>query len=331
VFAPYDLQPTPAMQQADGTDFVPTKPFYLLGQHFSAIAAAGPIAGPIIACQQFGWLPCILWIGLGVILIGAVHDFASLMASVRHRAHSVAEIAREHLGRRGWLAFTAFIWIALLYVIVAFTDITASTFVGRTDEVHGVPFNAGGAVAAATLAYLGLSIVMGLVQRRWNPPLWLLTIVFVPATLGAVWMGTHASTVFVFDVAHPARAWGLCIVTYCFIASLVPIWLLLQPRGYLGDLLSWRSQGIIGMFSGRFPGSNRHFAIDRGRADGARTPWPFLFRPSPVALGISWTRVQTTSKQIVVSATPAGRLRRHAARSVRGVDRLVHHPHPSAG
>ena len=93
-----DARETPAHQVNDGVDFVPTKPFYLFGQHFSAIAAAGPIAGPILACQAFGWLPCLLWIGLGVVLIGAVHDFAALAASVRHGATSIAEITREHLG-----------------------------------------------------------------------------------------------------------------------------------------------------------------------------------------------------------------------------------------
>ncbi|HXG58515.1 MAG TPA: carbon starvation CstA family protein, partial [Thermoanaerobaculia bacterium] len=84
--------PTPAREQEDGVDFVPTRPFYLFGQHFAAIAAAGPIAGPIIACQAFGWLPCLLWIGLGVVLIGAVHDFMALTASVRHGARSIADI-----------------------------------------------------------------------------------------------------------------------------------------------------------------------------------------------------------------------------------------------
>src|SRR6187455_2173384 len=124
-----DARPTPAVTLEDGEDFVPTRPFYLLGQHFSAIAAAGPIAGPILACQMFGWLPCLLWIGLGVVLIGAVHDFASLAASVRHGATSVAEITREHLGTKAGRAMMAFIWIALVYVIVAFADITAGTFV----------------------------------------------------------------------------------------------------------------------------------------------------------------------------------------------------------
>ena len=92
-FALDDGRPTPANLVNDGVDFVPTRPFYLFAQHFSAIAAAGPIAGPIIACQAFGWLPCLLWIGLGVVLIGAVHDFTSLAASVRHGASSIAEIA----------------------------------------------------------------------------------------------------------------------------------------------------------------------------------------------------------------------------------------------
>src|SRR5678815_6077817 len=97
-----DARTTPARKVNDGIDFVPTKPFYLFGQHFSAIAAAGPIAGPILACRQFGWLPCVLWIGLGVVFIGAVHDFSALVASVRHQARSVAEIVKEHVGARGW-------------------------------------------------------------------------------------------------------------------------------------------------------------------------------------------------------------------------------------
>ncbi|HZL73174.1 MAG TPA: carbon starvation CstA family protein, partial [Planctomycetota bacterium] len=140
-----DATPTPAQTVNDGVDYVPTKPFYLLGQHFSAIAAAGPIAGPILACQQFGWLPCILWIGVGAIFIGAVHDFSALVASVRHKAHSICEIAREHMGRPAWIAMLAFIWIALVYVILAFADVTASTFVSPV-EVEGRAIG-GGAVA----------------------------------------------------------------------------------------------------------------------------------------------------------------------------------------
>src|SRR5512144_771227 len=94
-----DERPTPAQVRSDGLDYVPTRRGYLFAQHFSAIAAAGPIAGPILACQAFGWGPCLVWIGLGVVLIGAVHDFSSLIASVRHGGCSIAEIARERLGR----------------------------------------------------------------------------------------------------------------------------------------------------------------------------------------------------------------------------------------
>src|SRR5262245_59021245 len=158
---------TPAERYADGGDFVPTAPFYLLGQHFSAIAAAGPIAGPILACQQFGWLPSILWITFGVIFIGAVHDFSTLVASVRHEGRSIAEVIRENLGPRAWVAMMTFIWVALVYVIVAFTDLTAATFVSGDPELAGLEttFNQGGAVAMSSVLYLALAVVMGLVER----------------------------------------------------------------------------------------------------------------------------------------------------------------------
>ncbi len=234
-FAIDDARTTPANTVNDGVDFVPTGSFYLFAQHFSAIAAAGPIAGPIIASQAFGWLPCLLWIGFGVVLIGAVHDFSSLTASVRHGACSIAEITREHLGRRAGWAMMGFIWICLIYVIVAFADITAGTFVAGTEELQqtGVRFNPGGAVAAASVMYLLLSIALGLVQRYLNPPLWLVTCIFVPLTFGAAWLGTLVSDWLV--MSHVA--WGLLILAYCCVASMVPVWALLQPRGYLGGFV----------------------------------------------------------------------------------------------
>jgi carbon starvation protein len=277
---------TPAVRLNDGEDYVPTPPFYLFGQHFSAIAAAGPIAGPILAGQLFGWLPCILWIGLGVVFIGAVHDFSSLIASVRHDADSVAEIARRHIGQRAWLLLTIFIWIALAYVIVAFADITASTFVGRTEELEGgqFQFNAGGAVAGASTLYLALSLLMGVLERRFKPPLWLTTVVFVPATLAAVWLGTKISTSFVLPFENPQRAFGLIILVYCFVASLLPVWLLLQPRGYLGGFVLYitLAVGVIGIFFGnlRYPGEfNIEQPAFRGFESGGPlgSLFPFLF------------------------------------------------------
>ena len=271
-----DTGQTPAVRINDGVDFVPAKPFYLLGQHFSAIAAAGPIAGPILACQQFGWLPCLLWIGLGVVFIGAVHDFSALITSVRHGALSVAEIVRQNIGRSAYLALMAFIWLDLVYVIVAFTDITAATFVGRIEELEGVVvgFERGGAVAAASTLYLLLAILMGFAQKWKRFPLWLLTLIFVPATLAAVWQGTQLSTLFLF----PHATWALIILAYCFIASLLPVWSLLQPRGYLGGFILYLALaiGIIGIFFGGFDISQSAFKT--WNAPGATgSLFPFLF------------------------------------------------------
>ena len=271
-----DSNPTPAHKMNDGVDFVPTPRFYLFAQHFSAIAAAGPIAGPILACQTWGWGPCLLWIGLGVVLIGAVHDFSSLAASVRHGARSIADITREHLGPRAGMAMLAFIWIALVYVVVAFADITASSFTSATEELEGaqVGFNPGGAVAAASVMYLMLAVVMGFVQRYLKPPLWLVTVIFVPSALALSWLGTKISNLLVLDV----KTWGLLILAYCAVASVVPLWALLQPRGYLGGFILYMALGlgIIGVFFGGYEIKAPSFkSWDVGGMTG--TLFPFLF------------------------------------------------------
>jgi carbon starvation protein len=305
-----DARVTPAVAVNDGEDFVPTRPFYLLGQHFSAIAAAGPIAGPILACQQFGWLPCLLWIGLGVVFIGAVHDFSSLVASVRHGGRSIAEIIRLQLGQRAWLSMMAFIWIALVYVILAFTDITAATFVGKTEDLEGlaVSFNQGGAVALASVLYLVLSIVMGVVERSLKPPLWLTTVVFVPATLACVWLGTRYSTVLV----HDARFWGVTILLYCFVASLLPVWALLQPRGYLGGFVLYMALavGVVGIFFGGFPIQQEAFKTwTAPGATGALFPFLFVTIACGACSGFHGLVCSgTTSKQVAkeTHCTPVG-------------------------
>lgn len=295
-----DARTTPAHLVNDGVDFVPTKPFYLFGQHFSAIAAAGPIAGPILACQAFGWLPCLLWIGLGVVLIGAVHDFTGLAASVRHGATSIAEITREHLGGHAGRAMMAFIWIALIYVIVAFTDITAGTFVGGSEELRAtmVNFNPGGAVAAASILYLLLSVLLGLVQRFLSPPLWLVTAIFVPAAFALSWVGTITSNLFVFD--H--KTWGVLIILYCGVASIVPVWALLQPRGYLGGFILYTALalGIIGVFFGGFEIRQPAFkAFDIGGMTGMLFPFLFVTIACGACSGFHGLVCSgTTSKQI---------------------------------
>ncbi len=299
-FALDDARVTPANQRNDGIDYVPTPRFYLFAQHFSAIAAAGPIAGPILACQVWGWGPCLIWIGLGVVLIGAVHDFSSLAASVRHGARSVAEITREHLGSRAGRAMMAFIWIALVYVIVAFADITAGSFTGVTEELAGtqVSFNAGGAVAAASIMYLVLSLILGLVQRYLKPPLWLVTIIFVPATLALSWVGTKISTWLILDI----KTWGLLIIAYCFVASIAPVWLLLQPRGYLGGFVLYMALalGVIGVFLGGYEIKQDMFKTwDLGTMTGALFPFLFVTIACGACSGFHGLVCSgTTSKQV---------------------------------
>ncbi len=295
-----DAQVTPAHRMRDGVDYVPARPFYLFAQHFSAIAAAGPIAGPILAAQAFGWLPCLLWIGLGVVLIGAVHDLSSLFASVRHGARSVAEIAREHMGPRAGRAMVGFIWIALLYVIVAFTDITSAAFVAGTEELRGLQtgFDPGGAVAAASVMYLGLAVIMGLVQRFLRPPIWLVTIIFVPATYCVAWLGTEISTAFLLD----RRTWGLLILGYCAAASVVPMWALLQPRGYLGGfvLFSALAIGVSGILFGGYEIRYPAFKTwDTGTMTGSLFPFLFVTIACGACSGFHGLVCSgTTSKQV---------------------------------
>ncbi|MBI5362286.1 MAG: carbon starvation protein A [Planctomycetes bacterium] len=299
-FALDDARRTPAHARADGVDYVATPPFYLFAQHFSAIAAAGPIVGPILACRSFGWAPCLLWIGLGVIFIGAMHDFSALIASVRHGGVSIAEVTREQLGKPAGRAMMVFIWIALVYVIVAFVDITAGTFVSGAEELAGTAqaFDPGGAVAAASVMYLLLAVVMGCVQRFLAPPLWLATLVFVPATFGVAWLGTHLSRWMLLD--H--QTWALLILGYCALASVAPVWVLLQPRGYLGGFVLYTALalGLVGVFFGGYEVQQPAFkGFDAGGATGALFPFLFVTIACGACSGFHGLVCSgTTSKQV---------------------------------
>ena len=238
---------TPAHVQRDGQDFEPTPKFYLLSQHFSAISAAGPIAGPIFAAIWFGWQPAFWWIVLGCVFIGAMHDFAALVGSVRHRGCSIAHILKEHLNPRVYAAFTLFVWLALMLVVIAFTDITANAFVTALDvAVPGTGQDvqvAGGGVASSSTLYLGLALLMGVVVRVWRPPLWLVTLVFVPAVGVAIWLGPSLPLDLRAPGAVPNLYWAWAILAYCGVASVLPVWLLLQPRGYLGGFFLYLTLG----------------------------------------------------------------------------------------
>src|SRR5690606_30403635 len=179
-----------------------------------------------------------------------------LIASVRHGGSTIVEVVRQYMGRKAWVAFAAFVWIAIIYVIVAFTDVVAQTFIAPDVDPEGLgfQFNPGGAVALASTTYLALAVVMGLVNRFLQPPLWLTTIIFVPASLGCVWLGARVSTLFILPGESAAQVWAMLILIYCLFASVAPVWLLLQPRGYLGGFVLYLAlgAGALGLLLGDF-------------------------------------------------------------------------------
>lgn len=271
---------TPAVELRDDVDYVPIDRRFLLGQHFSAIAAAGPIVGPILAGVMFGWLPALLWILIGAIFIGGVHDLTALSASIRHKARSIAEVVREHMTRRSYLLFLTFIWVALVYIIVAFADITASSFIGRVELENG-QFVSGGGIATSSLLYLALPIIMGLLLRFAKLPLGIATVIFLPLVGVAIWIGQYIP----FDVAallntsdaNAQRIWNVGLLAYCYVASVVPMWLLLQPRGHLGGFFLYAALlgGMLGLvFGGKtvaFP------AFKAWSTPGGEPLFPLLF------------------------------------------------------
>lgn len=304
-------RPTPAVINADGNDYVPAPPGVVLGGHFTAIAAAGPIAGPILAGQDFGWLPALLWIMFGAIFIGGVHDAGSLLASMRHGAVSITQVVRRHMSPLAYATFLAFVWISLVYVIIAFADVTADTFsrfksveVTRAGVTTTYSVN-GGAVVLGATAYLLLSVAMGFAMRFTRIG-WPVLLTVCVALLGitiwrspvwADWLASHGlsfldtrpiagatSEQTVVAAGALQKRWDQTLLVYCFIASIVPLWSLLQPRGVIGATFLYAALlfGVLGTFVGGWVGGG--LSVDMGRMflgfEGVKTGgwlFPFLF------------------------------------------------------
>lgn len=275
-----DRTPTPAITMRDDVDYVPCQTGPLLSQHFSAIAAAGPIVGPILAGVFFGWLPALIWILVGSIVIGGVHDFAALVASIRHKATSIIEVVRIHISGRAYLLFLSFVWLALIYIVVAFTDITATMFVGAMDLESGKAFASiadakadpttkvfieSGSVATSSLLYLILPLIMGLLVRSGRLSMNAATWIFLPLVGVAIWVGPYMPLN--LDVVlrslmpnltpaesalYAVQCWDVFLLLYCAIASVAPMWLLLQPRGQLGGCFLYAAlgAGALGILMG---------------------------------------------------------------------------------
>lgn len=226
-----DKTETPAHTKEDGVDYVPAKAPVLLGHHFSSIAGAGPIVGPVQAAI-FGWAPVMLWIVIGGIFFGGVHDFGSIFASIRHGGKSIGEIIGANMGKKGKRLFSIFAWLTLLLIIAAFTNITANTFVS-------VP-----SAATSSLLFIVLAILFGFFVYRKNVPLGISTVIGVILLFLCVWLGM------VFPLALSKEAWIFILLAYVFVASVVPVWILLQPRDYLSSFLLYALVigAIIGIF-----------------------------------------------------------------------------------
>ncbi|MDD4321006.1 MAG: carbon starvation protein A [Acidaminococcaceae bacterium] len=209
---------TPAHRMQDNIDYMPTNPAVLMGHHFSSIAGAGPIVGPITAAV-FGWVPVMLWIMIGSIFFGGVHDFGSLVASIRHDGKSIGQIIEGTLGKRGKFLFSVFAYVTLLVVIAAFANIVAATFVASPQS------------ATASLLFIVLAVVFGVSVYRVGVKLSIGTIGGVILLVVAIWLGN------LFPLVLSKNTWVIILMVYIFVASIAPVWILLQPRDYLNSFL----------------------------------------------------------------------------------------------
>ena len=227
-------KPTPAHALEDGIDYVPAKAPILMGHHFSSIAGAGPITGPIGAAG-FGWLACTLWILIGGIFFGGVHDFGALFASVRHDGKSIGEIISTNMSKRAKMLFLIFAYLTLILVVAAFASIVAGTFGATFTETGVVDYAASEAnarVAMVSLLFILIAIVFGFLVYRRNAPMSVASVVGVIAIVVIIAIGMNFHPIYLSK-----STWMWICGVYIAVASVTPVWILLQPRDYLSSFL----------------------------------------------------------------------------------------------
>ena len=223
---------TPAHTSYDGKDFVPANPAVLMGHHFSSIAGAGPINGPIQAAV-FGWIPVFLWVVIGGIFFGAMHDFGALFASIRHNGGSIGEVIKDEIGVKAQRLFTIFALLVLILVIASFTAVVAGTFVseGPVFTVGRANVSGNASTATTSLLFIVIAFIFGYFVYRKNVKIGPATIVGIIGIVLIVIAGLN------FGVNASRTFWVLFIAVYIVVASLLPVWMLLQPRDYLSSFL----------------------------------------------------------------------------------------------
>lgn len=236
---------TPAYEQRDGVDYEPAPKSVVFGHQFASIAGAGPINGPIQAAM-FGWLPVLLWILIGGVFFGAVQDFVSMYASVRNKGRSIGYIIEKYIGKTGKKMFLLFCWLFCILVVAAFADIVAGTFMGFsiTEGVKSAPITANGAVATTSIMFLAFAVILGCLLKYLKLPTAANTAVAIAMLIVSIIVGLKMPVFLSLDV------WHIFVFVYIFIASVVPVWLLLQPRDYLNSylLVAMIIASVIGVF-----------------------------------------------------------------------------------
>jgi carbon starvation protein len=229
---------TPAYELEDGNDYVPTSPSVVFGHQFASIAGAGPINGPIIAAM-FGWLPAFLWLLLGSVFFGAVHDFAALYTSVRNKGKSIGYVIELYVGKTGKRLFLLFMWLFSILITAAFADIVAGTFAGF--DAQGGRIDANASVATSSMLFIAAALCLGYLIKKRSSDL-ASGIIAVDLLILCITAGIF------FPVYLPGSLWLYIIFGYIFVASIVPVWALGQPRNYLNSFL------LIAMIIAAFAG-----------------------------------------------------------------------------
>lgn len=295
---------TPAHTMSDGVDYVPAKAPVLMGHHFSSIAGAGPITGPINAAL-FGWLPVVLWILVGGIFFGGVHDFGALFASLRHKGQSIGEVISANMSKRAKRLFLIFAYLTLLLVVAAFASIVATTFGAKYDEAGVLDMAASASnasVAMVSLLFIVIAIVFGFCVYRRNMSMGISTVLGIAAIVIIMAIGMNFHPLYL-----STNTWMIIVGIYIAIASVAPVWILLQPRDYLSSFLLYAMLAVafIGVVGAHpnidpelFPAFTG-FAVDNG--NGMQYLFPILF--TTVACGAisgfhSLVSSGTTSKQL---------------------------------
>ncbi|MCH7988199.1 MAG: carbon starvation protein A, partial [Planctomycetes bacterium] len=268
----FNLDPeaeVPSRQLRDDVDFVPTKKSVIFGHHFTSIAGTGPIVGPAIAVF-WGWLPALVWVLFGSIFIGAVHDFGALVVSLRNRGQTVGEVAGRLINPRARILFLLILFFALTIVLAIFGLVIATIFNDYPESVLSV--------------WVAMPLAVGVgfwVYRRGGNLLWP-SVIALGVLYAAVYLGVYQFPI-TLGVSNPVVVWTIVLMAYCFLASVLPVWVLLQPRDYINShqLLVTLGLLVLGVIVAGFTGQVDLVASAPAVAEtvpaGAPPIWPFLF------------------------------------------------------